>query len=290
MRETEQLDSDVGYGRHDHLCLAFDDPSDFASQARAFLANGLEQGLRVQWVVAGSCGDGACTGHDVDDARKWLIDQLAPDRADAVQVTSIRDTYGVGHTVSAREQIAVYAEATATALAAGFAGFRVAADVTPLVNTPQQLDAFARYEHLIDRHMRRNPLSALCAYDRATLGAGAVAQVACMHPMTNADSMFRWHAADGDDEDCVEVALSGEVDRSVRTLFSTALDRTDVERGQPIVVDARNVVFIDHHALAELDDLGRRYDARIVMRNAGFMVRRIVALMNLEHVILADPA
>ena len=260
-----------GFGPRDHLCLVYDDPATFATKAKAFLADGLAQGLQVRYVAAGSSDETA-------DLREWLLGELAPDRADAVQVQSVRDTYGLGHVVSGDEQVAAYADATSAALAAGFAGLRVAADATPLVVTPEQLDAFARYEYQIDRYMIGHPFSAMCGYDRAVLGVDAVAELACMHPVSNARTMFRWHAAESG------VALAGEIDRSVQTLFRKALHRTDLAQGEPVDMDVAGLDFVDHHAIAELDALGRQHQARIVLRNPGYLVARIVRLMKLDFV------
>ncbi|WP_410574308.1 MEDS domain-containing protein [Amycolatopsis sp. cmx-4-61] len=60
----------------------------------------------------------------------------------AVQVASVDATYTTGTVVDPAGQVELYATATAEALAAGFTGFRVAAEATSLVRTPAQLDAF----------------------------------------------------------------------------------------------------------------------------------------------------
>lgn len=313
VRASGVLRSAEGYGRYDHLCLAYDHATEFALKARDFLADGLAQGLQVHCVL-NETGRNNGAGWSVGSTGSWLLNELAPSRQDALQVTSLGETYGVDHVVSASEQIALYAEATAAALAAGFTGFRVAADVTPIVTTPVQLNAFVHYEHLIDRHMSRFPMSAMCAYDRTVLGADAVAQLACMHPVSNVDTMFRWHAAEVRDQDhsgtppnldtavgvasvsrgpgveIVEVLLNGEVDRSSRDLFRAALDRTDVLPGQPVVVNAAGLNFVDHHALAALDDFARRHDTRIAVQNAGYAVEQIAEFMDFEHVTVVGAA
>ena len=68
-----------------------------------------------------------------------------------------------------------------------------------------------------------------------------------------------------------------------------ALDRTDIARGQPVVLDAAGLTFVDHHALAAVDDLGRRYDTQIAVLNAGHMVSRIVEIMEFEHLTIGRP-
>jgi hypothetical protein len=116
-------------------------------------------------------------------------------RDDALQVVSLDSTYTTGTVVDPAAQVQLYAAATAEALDAGFTGLRVAAEVTQLVRTPAQLDAFARYEHLVDRYMATHPMSAMCSYDRGELGDDVIAQLACMHPCAHAGAApFHLHA------------------------------------------------------------------------------------------------
>ena len=93
-------------------------------------------------------------------------------------------------------QVRAYAAATGAALAADFTGLRVVAEATPLVRTPEQLDAFARYEPMIDGYMVTHPFSAMCAYDRRILDESAIAQLACLHTSTNAPVPFRLHGCE----------------------------------------------------------------------------------------------
>ena len=58
------------------------------------------------------------------------------------------------------------AAATQEALADGYRGLRISADVTDLVRAPDQHDAFARCEFLLERYSARHPLSAMCGYRR----------------------------------------------------------------------------------------------------------------------------
>ena len=112
-----------------------------------------------------------------------------------------------------------YRAATEAALAAGYRGLRVAADVTALIRTPEQLDAFARYEHLIDRYMRTAPMARDVRLQPHRPRRRGVDQLACMHPATNADHvLFRLYAADGGG-----TALAGELDLANQQLLATAL-------------------------------------------------------------------
>ncbi len=156
-----------GLGAHDHLCWAYDDLEEFRVAAGQFLAEGLQLGQRVCYV-----GDDT-----TDQLAADLRDAPGMDQAlseGAAQVAAVADTYPHGTVIEPEDQVAAYADATERAVTAGFAGLRVAADVTALVRSPAQLDAFARYEHLIDDYMTEQPFSAMCAYNRTELGKDTI--------------------------------------------------------------------------------------------------------------------
>jgi hypothetical protein len=165
------------------------------------------------------------------------------------------------------------------AVAAGYRGLRVAADVTALVRTPRQLEAFARYEYRIDRYMRDHPFSALCAYDRAALGDAVIAQVACLHAESNAAVPFRLHAcppADG----CA--ALSGELDLSADELLTATLRRADLSpTGDEVVLQAAGLRFADHRSLVRLNEYADGHGTTVVLRGANPATRRLAALLDL---------
>ena len=153
-----------GPGHHDHVGWAYDEPAEFRWAVAEFLAEGLALGLRVCYVAD---GDPAALCDDLVDLRD-LVD-LGTTNPAAVQVQSLGERYTVGSVMDPVGQVQAFVAATEAALGAGFAGLRVAGEVTSLVRTPDQLDAMARYEHLIDRCMTTRPLSGLCGYHRAEL-------------------------------------------------------------------------------------------------------------------------
>ncbi len=266
---------------HDHVCLAYDDVAEFRAQARRFLADGLARGLRTRYVAGDDGGDDGA-------ALRAQLGGPADGRADALQFTSLAGTYRAGAVVDAQAQVRAYAAATDEALAAGFTGLRVAVDATSLVRTPHQLDAFARYEHLVERHLCARPFSAICAYDRAELGPATIAQLACLHPRASdaAATPFRLHGAPG-----VAAVLAGEVDLADQELFAGALDRADL---QPVdgelVLDATGLEFIDHRGLLALADLAERRGCTVVLRTGLPPVGRLVELLGLRRVRVEPPS
>ena len=245
---------------HAHVCFGYDDPADFVAGARAFLAEGLRAGERVCLV-----------GPAVDD-----LD------LDGVEHASVEDLYPPGTVIDPPAQVAAYAARTAEALAAGYTGFRVAADATPLVRGPEQLRAFARYEHLVDRYMTTHPYSALCAYDRGALGGDTVARLACLHPGGTDPTPFRLYAcppAHG------SAALTGELDFAGHDLFPEALESAHVQPlDGALVFDAGGLTFVDHHAVLALADHARRRRLPAVLREAPPAAARLVGLLGIDAV------
>ncbi len=160
-------------------------------------------------------------------------------------------------------QVSHYALATEEALAQGYAGLRVAADSTPLVLTPDGLEAFARYEHLADRYMVSHPFTGLCAFNRAVLGADKIAQLACLHPESSPQATpLRLHASA---DPGFTAVLAGEVDIAGHELL--ALRRAGLgEHGDPVVIDATELEFIDHRGLHLLSTVTSRGGAPTVVR------------------------
>ncbi|MCM0674861.1 MEDS domain-containing protein [Micromonospora phytophila] len=261
---------------HGHVCWSYDDPESFQPEAARYLAAGLAAGERVWYVTPRPPESVAEELRDV----AGFADAL---RRGAAEVITLGGTYSCGAVVDPGAQVAAYAAATEAALAAGYTGLRVAAEATDLVRTPEQLDAFARYEHRIDRYMRTRPFSAMCAYHRPELGDRTVAELACMHPESNVeDGLFRLYATAPDDG---HAALVGELDMTNHELFRTALDRADLHPSNgELVLRATDLRFVDHRALAHLHEYARRRGATAVLRTSHSAAARLAALLDLPGI------
>ena len=237
-----------------HVCLAYESRAELESQARAFLDAGEAAGETTRFIAPCS-------------------------PATPLPFVPLGDTYPEGTIVDPLAQVRFYAAATEQAVAAGYTGLRVVADVTPLVRTPAQLDAFARYEFRADRYIRDHPFRAMCAYDRTELGDDAIAQVACMHSASRADVPFRLHACPPA-EGCA--ALTGELDPDTDDLLTTALNRADLTpSGGEVVLAADGLRFADHHALLRLQRYAEDHDTTVVLRGANTSTRRLADLLDL---------
>ncbi|MGM1060703.1 MEDS domain-containing protein [Saccharothrix sp. Mg75] len=273
-RRSGLVEHGRGFGAHDHVCWRYGDARDFHDRVREFLSEGLSLGYRVCYIGTGDA-DGLVEDLDGIDGIGEAL------RTGAAQVASLDATYPVGAVIEPAAQVRTYAKATDAALAAGFAGLRVAADCTSLVRTPEQLDAFSRYEHRIDRYMVDRPFSAMCAYAADEVDDQAFAQVACMHPNTNTSFPgFRLHGA-GDRV----AALAGEVDQFDDDLFTLALQRADLRpHGGRLVFDAAGLTFLDHGNLLRLSRHAAALGASLVLRTSWSGVSTLVDLLDLTNV------
>ena len=271
MRTSGVTDAVVGMQPNDHLCWPFDDFTEFRARAAEFLVDGLELGQRACYVARGDQAELA--GHL--ESQPVLA---AAVREGSAEVISLQSRYLTGTTVTPRAQVEAYAAATRAAVHDGFTGLRVAADATALVRSPESLDAFCRYEHLVDRLMTTAPFSAMCAYHLAELPESTITRLNSLHPVNNARcAPFRLHATkDG-------IALDGEIDRASRELLALALDNIEPPRGA-LHVDATGLRFIDHHGLLTLHRFARSNTATLVLRSDRSALARLVSVLGLRDV------
>ncbi|HWS38047.1 MAG TPA: MEDS domain-containing protein [Actinoplanes sp.] len=256
-----------------HACWSYDDPGALEEFAKEFLRAGLAAGERV-WHVPSPRSNAIAD---------WLrsADSEVP-RPDAMRIIDWQDAYAAEQVVDPAEQIAAYAAVTEAALADGFTGFRVVADVTALVRTPEQRSAFARYEYAVSRYMRVAPMRALCTYDRLELGDRVIDELACLHETSHSsDVPFHLHAGPTSGE----TVLAGELDMASADLFGDALWHTDLEpAGGEVTVDARGLRFVDHRSLLALQHHAQARRMTVVVRTGLGSAVRISELLELPNV------
>lgn len=261
------------FRRTHHTCRIYGDAEQFRRRAAEFLLDGAAAGHSLRYV-----GDGfepLCAA-----ARDGAALRELRARGD-LTVEEIGDTYGHDDVVDPHAVVAAYDRATRGVLAEGYQGLWVAAEATSRVRTPAQREAFARYEHLVDRYMLDHPFTALCGYDERELGPEAAAELACLHPLASRGATaFHWHAApDG------AVALRGEIDMTAHAVFAATLSRTlPLYAATTLVVDAAALAFIDHRALLLLDEHAARAGAQVALRAPSPVVERLADLLELGAV------
>ncbi len=184
--------------------------------------------------------------------------------------------YSDGDPVEPEQQVTTFAHAVDQALADGWTGLRVAADVTSLVRTEQQRAAWLRYEFLVDAFIAGRPVAGLCGFDRRVLDRSVLAQVSCLHPALTPDSsQFRLFSSPGA---AASLALAGEIDPDNRQVLATVLRQSrPAPHDGRITVDATALAFVDHHALAVLADYASGLGVTAVLRAQRDSVAKMIA-------------
>jgi anti-anti-sigma regulatory factor len=260
-------------GADGHACWAFDDRQEFTDVALEFLTDGLRLGQRLAHI-----------GSEPVDEQRERLDPLGDVGGlidtGALQLFELGDLYRIGEPVDAEAQVGAYLGATEAALADGYSGLRVAAQVTELVAEPETHDAYVRWESAADRVLSSRPLAALCGYERAALPPQLLADLAAIHPAANgcAGSVpFHLFGENGG------LALAGEVD-----LFSSeTLDRAltfACEGGEPVRLDLGELDFIDHRGLEILSAHTGRLAAAggCTVHHEPYVVKRLCDLLELQ--------
>jgi len=257
-------------GLQDHVCWVHGDCGDYRPRLGEFFRDGLERGLRVAYLGPGNAGE-------LREHLDRFVD-TGPRSDRAVRVISFEEFYGAEGPVDPAAVINRYDAATQEALADGYQGLRVSADVTDLVRAPERQDAFARCEVLLERYSSRHPLSAMCGY-RRELG-DAVTQFACLHAAVLAGLTPFQVFACGDGA----VGLLGDFDRACQGAFERALRRIEPAPGDStLIFDMSQVRFMDHHALLSFDSYAEACPVPVVVRSVPPIVRRAAGVLGLEH-------
>ena len=221
MRTHGLVQSAADLGIHGHACWTYDDETDFLRGAAEFLADGVRLGQRLMFV--GPSAPPADLVRDFD---------LEAATLDEIYVSRDPD-YLLG----------LYGAATNRALADGFTGLRIAAEVTSLPSDPA---LHARWEAIVDRFMATRPMAALCCYDRRRLSPDVVTDLCAVHPAANGGAPFHVYS------EPEHLAMDGQVDY----FTAAALKRALAAAGDGRPLDLSAVAFADHHALRVLAESG----------------------------------
>ncbi len=269
----------VGFGIQDHLCWPYTDRADFRRRAREFLSDGFDLGLRCVYAAEGPLALLLADLAGIPHLQSRIDDgDLA--------LTVLGDLYPKGALIDSGAALSAFADATDDAVAAGYAGLRVVADATSLLRSPEQLDAFARWEHAADRYMAGHPFSGLCGFDQRHVTPAATTALASLHPAARAGvTPFQVYCSDHG----ADLALAGELDISATGDFRACLDRIDLDLTRELVVDGSGLDFVDHRGLVSIRDFASRLGATAVLRTSSETPGRVIALLGMEG-IRVEPA
>ena len=230
-----------------HICFAYDDPVTFRSAAREFAEDGLLRGDRLLCI-----GDESALRH-VRDAISELsdVDDLI-DRG-TLHMLPLDSAYGAAMAPqTAHQQLELFDSATRRALADGFVGLRVIADVTALAADRSRHALHVQWEHLADDYIATGRgMSALCAYHRPALDEDddVLADIAAVHPSGNVAhprESFRIYF----DND--RLLLAGSADSFCAERLERLLTTSHRNRSGLITVDVHALEFIDGRACAAI--------------------------------------
>jgi anti-anti-sigma regulatory factor len=272
MRRTGVLDPAERFGLCDHACWAYGSAAERAAAASSWIADGLALGQRAMYVAAAPVDD---LTEDLDDV---------PERDEAIAcgalvIADARNLYDLSTPIDARAQLAVYAAAVEQAIKDGFAGIRVAADITALVADPARRPAHLHWEQFADRYMTEQPLAPLCLYDRRQIEFPAVELI---HPLAGPTprpySLYALGAH--------ESALAGEIDGLTAEPLADAVTALP-DDGDTIEISGLR--FLDGYGAWLLQDAlhGRRVAGRpLALRGASPLVRRVWAACSFDPSLL----
>jgi anti-anti-sigma regulatory factor len=249
-RSWGRMTRDRAAGLFDHACWGYADARDRAAAASAWLAEGLRLGQRSLYVA--------------DLPVERLVRELgdvpgatAAVDSGALVVMPSTQLYDLTTSIDAAAQLRIYADAVDDALGAGYAGLRVAADITPLVVDPLRRPDHLRWEQYADRYIAEHPLSPLCLFDtRRVMGIDAIT---CAHPLQGpVEPLFALYAAGA-----TTARLAGEVDAGTADTLREAL------RALPdtdATLDVSALSFIDGRAAWTLQNelLARSADGQLI--------------------------
>jgi len=281
VRQAGVVDSARGLVPCSHVGWGYAGRVELRARAWEYLLDGVAAGQRIEFVGSGSVEAlraelaGFAEGHP-------NFGQGAVDRG-AFRVALVDEVYafsGAGRVVDPDRSVASRVAATEDALVAGYSGLRAVVDATALTDTVVQRVAYAHYEYLLDQQSSVLPLATICAYDVAQLGRAAVAEIACLHPLTSrGSSAFRLYTDDG-----AAFTLAGEIDFSSAGQLAETLGRVlPLMSGSELVVDGRQLEFIDHRGLMALDRCAGQGGVRLVLSTPRGTVAQIAEAIGLQH-------
>jgi anti-anti-sigma regulatory factor len=266
MRVTGAVDSVRDLGAQDHLCWVHSSPADYLACLAEFFTYGLDRGLRPGYAGLASA----------EKLRGDLADGGGPLAGETVTVISLEDLVQPGKPADPTKIVARYAAATEEALAAGYRGLRVSADVTDIVRAPGQQESFASCEFLLERYASHHPLSAMCSYG-AELG-DTVKQFAALHAAVPAGlTPFQLIARqDG------AVGLIGDIDAACQAEWEWALKWLQPAEGG-LILDLSAAGFIDHRGVQILDEFVEKCPVQVTVRSLPPSARRVMDLLGLDR-------
>lgn len=277
---TDETREPAALSPGDHACWAFGGADSWRETIAAYLSAGRFAGERLLLL-----GTPQRTGEALDALDAQGVDTAALRADGALLVGDAESAYLPDGVFDADARIAAYERLVRDALADGFTGLRVAADVPPALREMTASGAWPSYELRADLLAARLPFTALCCYDRQWWAPDDVAPIASVHALAfgldgAADHCgFRVHGVpDG------AIALDGELDMAGSALLGRLLAGSgQVARA---LLDVSRLRFVDVIGIRAVADaaiaLAERTGSPVVIRGASPTFVRLWGLLRLQ--------
>ena len=276
MRAHGTLSEIPAAGISDHVCWVYgaDDPA-FDRAVRRFLAGGLDRAERL-----------LCVGERVIESLRTESDGFGGTdeliSRGALRAVTMAEVYDASRVFVPGDQRSFYADATEQAIADGYTGLRVVADVSELAADPDTRADLAQWEHLADECIAQGSgFTAMCAYS-AAVPEDALADIAAVHPLV--------HSAGGPPPfqvffDEGRVVLTGSIDTFGADRLARVLAATPVPEAHA-VLDLGLADFVDVAGARVIARWSRELDARSIaldVRGTSPLFRRMWQLLALDR-------
>ena len=264
-----------GLRQGDHVCWAYDPGPGFGAVAAQFLAEGVALGERVLFVGEGDTAQlvrelETLPGRDALLASGQLL------------VRPMSHVYLGDGGLDPVAQAEVFAAAAAAAVAEGYAGLRVAGELTGLVRDAAHWEDVRAYEIVVDSVIAGHRLTGMCGYAAPTVPGDRLRPLAALHGIRHVvgDPLtFVAQVRDG------VLALAGEVDTGCAGDLDEVLVGVGRLAGGPVTVDLAGLDFVDVSATRALARFatGLRASGRPVrFVGVGRGPRRVLELFDVE--------
>jgi anti-anti-sigma factor len=268
-------------GSGDHACLSFASDVEQREAVTRFVARGLAEQEKVYCFVDADPAavpeflqaGGVAAGNAMDQGQ--------------LVVLSAEEAYLPGGSFDPEAMIARLHQLIDAAVAEGYAGFRLAAEMTWMLRSGLGAEAIASYETTATAVFSSRPGCAMCQYDRRRFPAEMVAAAAAAHPhVATADPLF------GDAlltvtpvDDPAGLRVVGDIDLSNAAAWQAALAAA-ADRADEMRLDLADVGFIDVQGVRALvrTAAGMADGQRLVVDSAPPELLRMLRLSGWDHV------
>ena len=169
----------------DHVCAIYESDAELAELVGEFVADGLRKAERCWYLPASDTPDALRAALN---ARQ--IDTTAATARGALRILSPNAAYSVRGDFNPEETMMVFSQAIEDALAAGYTGFRAAANMSWALDLDDGLERLITYEALLRSLFSSARATGLCLYDRTRMPLAVIDGALCTHPVVRAGDRY----------------------------------------------------------------------------------------------------